>query len=121
MRGAARLGYGDDVWNFLAVMATNGVFHTGLAPSHYDHLNVFNVDASWGIPSVINNCLLISLPGVFDLLPALLSAWQSGSISGILARGQIKVDRLAWDVADGRVTANLTSARKQSVQLGVPP
>jgi hypothetical protein len=118
---AARLGRGDDAWNFLTIMAANGVFHTSLVPSHYDHLNVFNVDASGGIPAVVNNCLVFSLPGRLDLLPALPSALPKGSISGILARGRITVDRLAWDMPGGKVTTHLTSAVAQTVSLALPP
>ena len=118
---AARLGRGNDLWNFLDLMAANEVFHTSLVPSHYDHLNVFNVDASGGIPSVINNSLIFSLPGRLDLLSALPDALAAGSISGILARGQITVGELTWDMPAGTVTARLTSAVTQQVTISLPP
>jgi alpha-L-fucosidase 2 len=118
---AGRLGRGNDIWSFLALMAANDVFHTSLVPSHYDNLNVFNVDASGGIPSVINNSLVFSGPGQLDLLPALPGAFAKGSISGILARGQITVDELAWDMPGGDVAAKLTSAISQKVTIGLPP
>lgn len=118
---AARLGRGDDAWNFLTAMAVNGVFHTSLVPSHYDHLQVFNVDASGGIPSVIYNCLVFSQPGQLDLLPALPFALPKGNFDGSLARGQIKIDDLAWDMTAGTVTAKLTSAIAQKMAIGLPP
>lgn len=118
---AARLGRGGDVWNFLTTMAANQVFHTSLVPSHYDHLSVFNVDASGGIPSVVNNSLVFSQPGRLELLPALPSALPVGSISGILARGQITIDRLAWDMKGGTVEVKLSSPVAQLVNLTLPP
>jgi alpha-L-fucosidase 2 len=118
---AARLGRGDDIWNFLTLMAANNVFHTSLVPSHYDNLDVFNVDASGGIPSVIHNALVFSLPGRLDLLPALPHALSAGSISGILARGRITVADLAWNYPAGTVTAKLDSAVAQDLELSVPP
>ena len=118
---AARLGRGDDAWGLLTAMAANGVFHTSLVPSHYDHLSVFNVDASGGIPAVINNCLIYSQPGQLDLLPALPSALPRGHIRGILARGQVTLDTLAWELRAGTVTAKLISARAQRVMVGLPP
>jgi alpha-L-fucosidase 2 len=118
---AARLGRGNDIWSFLSLMAANQVFHTSLVPSHYDYLNVFNVDASGGIPSVVNNGLIFSLPGQLDLLPALPGAWPAGSISGILARGQITVEKLSWNLPQGSVTAQLNSAHGQQVAIGLPP
>jgi hypothetical protein len=116
----ARLGRGNDVWSFLTAMAANEVFHLSLVPSHYDDLDVFNVDASGGIPSVVNNCLVFGLPGRLDLLPALPDALPKGSVHGILARGQVTVDELTWDLPGGTVTAQLTSA-KQQIALAVPP
>jgi hypothetical protein len=118
---AARLGRGNDIWHFLTLMAANDVFHTSLVPSHYDHLNTFNVDASGGLPSVVNNSLVFSLPGQLDLLPALPGAIPSGSISGILARGQITVETLAWDLPSGTVSAQLSSGTSQRIALGLPP
>lgn len=118
---AARLGRGDDIWNFLTLMAANNVFHTSLVPSHYDDLNVFNVDASGGIPAVLHNALVFSAAGRIDLLPALPGALPTGVISGILARGRITVTRLAWDYPAGTVTARLDSEVRQSVELSVPP
>nr|WP_037913985.1 discoidin domain-containing protein [Actinacidiphila yeochonensis] len=118
---AARLGRGDDIWNFLTLMAANNVFHTSLVPSHYDDLNVFNIDASGGIPAVLHNALAFSAPGRLDLLPALPGALATGSISGILARGRITIASLAWDYPGGTVTARLESAIRQSVELSVPP
>ena len=115
------VGVGDDAWNFLTTMAVNNVFHTSLVPSHYDHLQVFNVDASGGIPSVIYNCLVFSQPGQLDLLPALPAALPVGSFDGSLARGQIKIDKLAWDMKAGTVTAKLTSVVAQKMNIGLPP
>jgi hypothetical protein len=117
----ARLGRGNDVWSFLTAMAAGEVFHLSLVPSHYDDLDVFNVDASGGIPSVVNNCLVFGLPGRLDLLPALPDALPKGSMYGILARGQITVDELTWDLPGGTVTAQLASAQQQRVALAVPP
>jgi len=45
---------------------------------------------------------LYSRPGVIDLLPALPSAWATGEVTGIGARGGFTVD-LAW--RDGQVTS----------------
>lgn len=118
---AARLGRGDDAYELLTAMAAGDVFHKSLAPSHYDNLRVFNVDASGGIPSVIDNCLIFSLPGRLDLLPALPSALKQGGISGILARGRITIDELSWDMSAGSLKARLSTPIKQKIVLLLPP
>ncbi|MGQ4510969.1 glycosyl hydrolase family 95 catalytic domain-containing protein [Streptomyces sp. DW26H14] len=118
---AARLGRGDDVWNFLNAMTANNVFHTSLVPSHYDNLNTFNVDATGGIQSVLHNCLFFSLPGRFDLLPALPRALSRGTVRGVLARGRLTVRALSWDLPAGTLSARLESGAAQRLEIAVPP
>jgi len=55
-----------------------------------------------------------------DLLPALPQAWPRGSIRGILARGQIRIDRLEWDKPAGRILLELTSKINQTVAVRLP-
>lgn len=116
---AARLGRGDDAWEYLTEMATGNALHTSLVPSHYDNLNVFNVDAIGAITAVLQNCLVFSLPGRLDLLPALPSAMPTGEIRGILARGGIRIDRLKW--SPGKVEADLFVNARQTIVVGFPP
>lgn len=117
---AARLGKGDDAWGFLTALATHDVFHASLVPSHFDNQKVFNCDASGGVPSVVYNCLVFSQPGRLDVLPALPSAWAKGEIRGILGRGRIVIDSLAWDVGAGKVSLELSSAVEQKVVVSLP-
>ncbi|WP_026413412.1 glycosyl hydrolase family 95 catalytic domain-containing protein [Actinomadura oligospora] len=62
----------------------------------------FQIDANYGTPSAMLDMLLYSRPGLIELLPALPSAWSSGSVTGIGARGGFTVD-LAWSA--GAVTS----------------
>jgi hypothetical protein len=43
-----------------------------------------------------------------------------GSLRGILARTQIRIDRLEWDRPGGKIRLELTSAVPQTILLGVP-
>ncbi len=58
------------------------------------------LDGTYGITGGMSELLLHSHGGRIVLLPALPSAWATGSISGIRARGNITVD-MSWD--NGRV------------------
>jgi len=59
--------------------------------------------------------LLNSRDGRLHLLPALPKAWAAGEISGLVARGGIRVD-IAW--ADGMLTqATLTPMRDQDCRV----
>jgi hypothetical protein len=86
--------------------------------SMHNHKSLFNMDISGGMPDVIIKMLAASEPGRIQLLPALPTAWPSGTIEGILCRGQIEIKRLNWD--QNRIDLSLISARDQSIILETP-
>ena len=69
------------------------------------------MDGTYGMTGGMSEILLQSHAGKIELLPALPSAWKTGSVKGIRARGDITVD-MTW--IDGKVTSYklTTSAAK---------
>ena len=43
-----------------------------------------------------------------------------GSLSGILARGQIQINRLQWNASEGALHLELTSGKEQTLTLRLP-
>ena len=88
---------------------------TKLAPR-----NAYEMDYNTGATAGIAEMLLQSHRGYIHLLPALPSAWPSGQITGLCARGGFEID-LVWEV--GRLTIAIVRSRLGGlcrVRAGVP-
>jgi hypothetical protein len=117
---AAYLRLAEEGYGRVAIMAIRRSMYPSLMCSHEPNQQIFNVDANGAIPEIVNRMLVSSQPGLLDLLPALPAALPKGSIRGILARGQIGIERLEWDVPAGTVRVELTSGREQTLTVRLP-
>ncbi len=81
---------------------------------------VFNFDGLGAYPDIVNRSLAFSLDGTLDIFRSIPPSWTEGSISGILVRGQIQIDRLQWDLTKGVMQLEMTSRVKQEIALRLP-
>ena len=91
----ARLGDGEKAWEALSTLMRNSA-NINLIDIYQRPNNIFQIDANFATPAAIVEMLLQSHTGVIDLLPALPSAWATGEVKGLRARGSVEVD-IRWE------------------------
>ena len=81
----------------------------------FDAHSPFQIDGNYGCTSGICEMLLQSYDDIITLLPALPSAWQEGSVTGLKAQGNFIVDE-TWQ--DGKIThTTITSNAGQPLRV----
>lgn len=116
----ARLKNGDGMLASLLPMMREEGYYSSLMTDHDSNrrCNCYCTDTSFGTIAAVNEALVFSNTGEIEVLPALPSDWQSGSIEGLMARTGVEVKLLAWDLPNRTVQVVLHGlAKSQEIRL----
>lgn len=105
----ARVNNGENAYFCVSQMLKNRVYANLWDYHSYGTYGAFQIDGNYGYSAGVAEMLLQSNLGYLDLLPALPSAWASGSVSGLLAEGNFQVS-ITW--ADGALESAAITSQK---------
>lgn len=92
----ARTGDGEQTYVLVQTLLKDGIY-----PNLWDTHAPFQIDGNFGYTSGVNEMLMQSNVGYINILPAIPEIWSSGSIDGIVTRGNFEL-QIDWE--DGAAT-----------------
>lgn len=84
--------------------------YNNLLTSHNkNRSSAFCTDNAIGLTGAVIEGLMYSNTGEVEILPALISDWKQGNVSGLMTRANAEADTMSWDLDNGTAALTLTS------------
>ncbi|SDZ19092.1 Glycosyl hydrolase family 65, N-terminal domain [Evansella caseinilytica] len=103
--------------NMRLLLEEGDYIYSSLVTSHNPSREIYNVDASCSLPTLVMEMTAYTYPGVLELLPAVPAELSKGTIKGMLGRGQLLLEELTWDLAAKKISVTVTSRKDQVVDI----
>jgi len=117
---SARLLDADLFWEFMDTFATNRFMNSSMISNHNPGKEIYNLDPTLSMPAIIMEAILYSEPGYIHFLPVAGERLKRGCITGVLARGGIRVDEFRWDLEKGVMEGCMTAKKLQTIEVFGP-
>ncbi len=112
----ARTGLAEETYSMVRAMLAGNT--NGLLDNLLDSHPPFQIDGNFGLTAGMTEMLVQSQLGYTQFLPALPEAWSTGSVEGLVARGNFVID---MDWTDGAATRFEVTARDGGTFVGDYP
>ncbi|MEV4689408.1 glycosyl hydrolase family 95 catalytic domain-containing protein [Microbacterium sp. LWH3-1.2] len=108
--------------SLLQLLGGNAYYSSFTTNHNVNGASAYASDILNTVPTLLLETLVYSDEGEIEILPALPTGMNAGSVSGSMARTQAEVTNLEWDVDAGSATMTLTSLREQTIDVrsGIP-
>lgn len=117
---AISLERSNDLEDAINELLLNGAMYDSLVTSHYNHQEVFNVDANGALPKIYQDALLYpESDSEITLFKAMPKWLQKGSLSGVHLPGTVRVESFEWNHQIGKAELLLTASKDVSFKLKV--
>lgn len=105
----ARVGDGENAYFSVSQLLKNRVYNNLWDYHTYNTYGAFQIDGNYGFSAGVAEMLMQSHLGYIELLPAIPQEWDEGSVTGLLAEGNITVD-MSW--SQGELESATFTAQK---------
>jgi len=108
----ARLKRGDGMMKSLLKMMNGTAYYSSLMTDHDTNRrnDTYCTDTAFGTLGAVNEALVFSNTGQIEIIPALPKDWNSGTVTGLMARTRVEVAELTWDLNAGKALVTLVSS-----------
>lgn len=118
---AISLGRTADLERSLEEFLYNRAYFNSLITAHYNHQEVFNVDANGALPRIYQDALLyVPKEGVLNLFQAVPKWLTKGKLKGVRLPGQIEVVFFKWDWFAAEFELQLVAGRNTNWEINFP-